>query len=88
MPNSRSAAAGSKTNWIRLFRAMVAMTVFVAIGYTAVKTSQQLEESEFDFRNVQVVWWCIAVAVYIATMTFAWLFWHRVACARATRPST
>jgi uncharacterized membrane protein YbhN (UPF0104 family) len=78
LADSIPTAAPPKTKWIQLFRLLMAATVVVAIGYTAVKTSQQLQESDFDFRKVKVVWWFAAIAVYIAAMTNAWMFWHRV----------
>ena len=61
--------------------------VLLAIGYTVVKTVQQLDNSDFDFRNVSVFWWLVAIAVYVGAMTNAWMFWHRVLLALGQRVS-
>ncbi len=50
----------------------------LAVAYTAIKTAGQLRESEFKLKDVQLGWWLVAIAAYIVTMSFGWLFWHRV----------
>ena len=64
-------------SWIQLFRIFVAISVVAAVIYTAIHTANQLAESKFDFSNVNLIWWGIAVAVYIGAMSLSWLFWHR-----------
>ena len=84
-------APARKAKWVRLFRAFVALSVVIAVVYTAVKTARQLQDNHFDFADVNLFWWLAAVGIYIATMTFSWLFWHHVLLAlgqRATRTKT
>jgi uncharacterized membrane protein YbhN (UPF0104 family) len=66
------------TNWVFYFRIAMVVLVVAAIVYTGVKTSRQLSESDFDFRNVRWRWWLLAVVAYVAAMTLSCLFWHRV----------
>lgn len=67
-----------KTIGLRLFRWAVGITVVVAIIYTGVQTSRQLQSSEFEWQEIDGKWWLIAVLAYIGAMTLSWLFWHRV----------
>ncbi len=78
MANSIPATAPPRLKWLLLFRLLVALAVILAIGYTVAKTSQQLDESDFDFRSVKFGYWLTAIAVYVGAMTCAWMFWHRV----------
>ena len=87
MANTIHSPATTKVKWIQLFRLLIAFVVFLAIGYTVLKTGQQLENSNFDFRKVNVFWWVTAIAVYVAAMTNAWMFWHRVLLALGQRAS-
>lgn len=73
-------------SWIRLIRILIAILVFVAVIYTAVKAEKQLRESEFDFSDVEYVWWIAAIFVYVLTMVLACLFWYRVLIALGQRP--
>jgi len=57
-----------------------------AIVYTGGKAWSQLQERNFDFRNVARGWWLSALACYVGTMVFSCLFWHRVLLAFGQRP--
>ena len=82
----KSAAKRSKIRWIKLIRLLVGILVAFAIIYTAIKASKQLRESDFDFYEANFFWWFAAVGVYIVTMMFSCLFWHRVLIALGQRP--
>jgi uncharacterized membrane protein YbhN (UPF0104 family) len=64
----------------------MAISVAAAIAYTAFKASRQLDESNFDFSQVNYGWWALAIAVYVLTMVLSCLFWHRVLIALGQHP--
>lgn len=75
-----------KPNWIGFFRISMAILVAVAIIYTAITSTTQLRESEFDFSKVNFLWWLAAIGVYVGTMLLSCLFWHRVLIALGQKP--
>ncbi len=68
------------------FRILVAVLVVSAIIYTAITSTAQLSESDFDFANVNYIWWLLAVGGYVAAMLLSCLFWYRVLLALGQRP--
>ncbi len=64
----------------------MAILVCVAIIYTAVKSADQLRNSQFDFAQVRYHWWLAAVLAYVLAMILSCLFWHRVLIALGQKP--
>ncbi len=75
-----------KTRWIKFFRIAMVILVVVAIAFTIYNSSRQLHESDFNFSQVNFVWWILAIIAYVATMLLSCLFWHRVLMAMGQKP--
>lgn len=64
----------------------MAILVAAAIIYTAITSTSQLRESDFDFAKVNYRWWLAAIGAYACTMLLSCLFWYRVLISLGQRP--
>lgn len=62
------------------------MLVAGAIGYSIWNAAVQLKEQQFQFSQINYLWWAVAVVCYIGSMSLSGIFWHRLLVAMAQQP--
>ena len=67
-------------------RILIAVVVAIAIGYTIWNAVGQLREQQFQFSQINYLWWVAAIACFIAGMTLSAIFWHRLLIAMEQQP--
>ena len=67
-------------------RILIAVVVAIAIGYTIWNAVGQLREQQFQFSQINYLWWVAAIACVIAGMTLSAIFWHRLLVAMDQQP--
>jgi len=85
-PQKNSQAPNPSNQWTKFIRPLIAVIVAVAIGYFIWNAAIQLKEQQFQFSQINLLWWAAAIVTYIAAMALSGVFWHRVLVAMGQQP--
>ncbi len=68
----------AKAHYLRYFRFAIAGLVVAALGWTIFSALSQFREQPISVWEVDWLRLLFAIAIYVATMSCSWLFWHLV----------